>query len=63
MYLSKKQEKSIIIALDALDAGLRVGIQEEDSQFARDTLCEMLDKGRAERKKRERLNKNNRNGL
>lgn len=46
MYLNKNQEKAIDIALDALDFGIRNGIQEDDSRFATDILVDMIEKNR-----------------
>lgn len=55
MYLNKKQIEAIDIALEALDYGLRCDVQQEQSSFAIDVLCEMKKKDREMKRK---MNKN-----
>lgn len=59
MYLSKKQEEALSLALQAMD-GFRGGLKSEEECEAYDTIVQMLDSSRKEKRKRNNNGRNKR---
>ena len=59
MYLSQKQEEALSLALEAID-GFRGGLKSEEEERACDTIVQMLDSSRKEKRKRNDNRRGNR---